>query len=109
MTIYKRSRQPVHPGRILNEDILAELKINVTQAAKMLKVSRKHLSNFVNEQIDCSPDMAHRLSIATQTSVASWLNMQHALNIWREENNNTGFDDVQVFINAEDNTALIKG
>ncbi|NQZ06883.1 MAG: HigA family addiction module antidote protein [Algicola sp.] len=97
MTIYKRSRQPVHPGRILSEDILAELKINITQAAKMLNVSRKHLSNFVNEQIDCSPDMAHRLAIATQTSVTSWLNMQHALNIWREQNNANCFDDVQVF------------
>ena len=97
MTIYKRSRHPVHPGRILSEDILAELKINITQAAKMLNVSRKHLSNFVNEQIDCSQDMAHRLAIATQTSVTSWLNMQHALNIWREENNHSRFDDVQVF------------
>ena len=32
MAIYKRSRQPVHPGRI-----------------------------FINEQVDCSADMAHRL------------------------------------------------
>ena len=97
MTIYKRTRQPVHPGRILNEDVLAELDINVTQAAKMLGVSRKHLSKFINEQVDCSADMAHRLAIATQTSVASWMNMQHALNLWREENSVVSFDDVQVF------------
>ncbi len=96
MTIYKRTRQPVHPGRILNEDILTALNINITQAAKKLGVSRKHLSNFINEQVDCSPEMAHRLAIATKTSVASWMNMQHALNIWREENNNTSFDDVQL-------------
>ncbi|MFT4929572.1 MAG: addiction module HigA family antidote [Phenylobacterium sp.] len=98
MAIYKRSRQPVHPGRILNEDILAELGINVTQAAKMLSVSRKHMSNFINEQVDCSADMAHRLAIATNTSIASWMNMQHALNIWREENSSQSFDDVQVLI-----------
>jgi addiction module HigA family antidote len=97
MSSYKRTREPVHPGRILNEDILAELGINVTQAAKMLGVSRKYLADFIDEQVDCSAEMAHRLAIATKTSVASWLNMQHALNIWREENNTTSFSDVQVF------------
>jgi addiction module HigA family antidote len=97
MAIYKRTRQPVHPGRILSDDILDELGISVTQAAKMLGVSRKHLSNFINEQVDCSSDMAHRLAIATKTSVASWMNMQHALNIWREESNVASYDDVQLF------------
>ena len=98
MTSFKRTRQPVHPGRILNDDILLELNINVTQGAKMLGVSRKHLSNFVNEQVDCSPEMAQRLAIATNTSVASWMNMQHALNVWRAENSGVNFAEVEVFV-----------
>ncbi len=97
MTNLKRSRQPVHPGRIMKDDVIDELQISVTQAAKMLGISRKQLSNFINEKIDCSSDMAHRLAKATQTSVASWMNMQNSLNIWREENNPNKFSEVQPF------------
>jgi addiction module HigA family antidote len=100
MSTFKRIRKPVHPGRILKDDILQELNINVTQAAKMLGVSRKHLSNFINEQVDCSAELAHRLAIATNTSVASWMNMQHTLNVWREENSKISFDEVQLFATA---------
>lgn len=97
MTSFKKTRQPVHPGRIFREDILDELKISITRAAGMLSVSRKHLSKFVNEDTDCSPEMAHRLAKATNTSVASWMNMQNSLNIWREENNANNFEEIEPF------------
>jgi len=92
MASFKRIRKPVHPGRIFREDVLAELNINITRAARMIGVSRKHLSKFVNENTDCSPEMAHRLAKATNTSVASWMNMQNSLNIWREENSTNSFE-----------------
>ena len=92
MASFKRIRKPVHPGRIFREDVLVELNINITRAARMIGVSRKHLSKFVNENTDCSPEMAHRLAKATNTSVASWMNMQNSLNIWREENSTNSFE-----------------
>ena len=100
MASFKRTRQPVHPGRIFREDVLEELDINITRAASMLAVSRKHLSKFVNENVDCSSEMAHRLAKATNTSVASWMNMQNSLNIWREENSPNDFKEVEQFNNT---------
>ncbi len=97
MAIFKRTRKPVHPGRVLKEDVMDELNITINLGSKMLGVSRKHLSDLVNEKVDCSPRMAHRLAIATNTSVASWMNMQNSLNIWREENSKEVFEEVQQF------------
>ncbi len=85
----KRNRKPVHPGRVFKLDVLEPLGVSVTAAAKAMGVSRKHLSNFANENAPCSKDLAHRLAIATNTSVASWLNMQTAVDVWEAENENT--------------------
>ena len=58
------------------------LNLSVTDAARMLGVSRKTLSEFVNEKASLSPEMALRISKATNTSAESWLNMQLKLTIW---------------------------
>lgn len=84
-----RNRKPTHPGRVFKLDVLDELGMTVSDAAKLLGVSRKHLSAFVNERVSCSRDMAKRLAIATDTSVASWLNMQTALDVWEAEHDNS--------------------
>jgi len=81
----KRTRKPVHPGRVFKLDVLEPLNITLTTAAKALGISRKHLSNFANEQVPCSKDLARRLAIATKTSVTSWLNMQTAIDVWEAE------------------------
>lgn len=80
-----RNRRPSHPGRVFKLDVLDACGMTVSDAAKALGVSRKHLSNFVNEHVSCSRDLAKRLSIATDTSVASWLNMQTALDVWEAD------------------------
>jgi addiction module HigA family antidote len=48
----------------------------------MLGVSRKTLSEFINEKSSLSPEMALRISKATNTSVESWMNMQQKLTLW---------------------------
>ena len=80
-----RNRKPTHPGIVFKLDVLDAIGMTVSDAAKAMKVSRKHLSAFVNERIPCSRDLAKRLAIATETSVASWLNMQTALDVWEAE------------------------
>ena len=52
---------PVHPGSVLREDILKEMKLTITKAAESLKVSRKQLSEVVNESAAISAEMAVRL------------------------------------------------
>ncbi|MBO4459153.1 MAG: HigA family addiction module antidote protein [Clostridiales bacterium] len=75
-------RRPVHPGSVFLEDVMKPLNLSVTDAARMLGVSRKTLSEFVNEKASLSPEMALRISKATNTSAESWLNMQLKLTIW---------------------------
>lgn len=81
----KLKRRPTHPGLILKKDILEPLNLSITLAAHMLGITRKCLSNFVNGKVPCTPELAHRLAYMTNTTVASWLNMQNALNIWEED------------------------
>ena len=79
-------RKPMHPGVLFKADVLDELGVSVSAAARALGVSRKHLSAFVNGNVSCSKDLAIRLAKSTDTSVASWLNMQTALDIYGAEN-----------------------
>lgn len=75
--------KPVHPGAVLREDILREMKISVTRAAKELSVSRKQLSEVVNEVAAISAEMAVRLEKGFGVSAEFWLDMQKKYDIWR--------------------------
>ena len=75
-------RRPTHPGTVFLEDVMKPLDLTVTEAARMLGVSRKALSEFVNEKASLSPEMALRISKATNTSVESWMNMQQKVTLW---------------------------
>ena len=76
------SRKPTHPGTVFLEDVMKPLNLTVTETARMLGVSRKTLSEFVNEKVSLSPEMALRISAATNTSAESWMNMQQKLTLW---------------------------
>jgi len=52
---------PTHPGAILREDILKEMNLSITKAAEGLDVSRKTLSEIVNENAAITAEMALRL------------------------------------------------
>ena len=76
------ARKPTHPGEVLREDVIKPLGLTVTQAARDLGVSRKALSELVNQKAALSPEMALRIARATNTSPESWLNMQTKLDLW---------------------------
>lgn len=76
------ARRPVHPGSVFLEDVLKPLNISVTDAAHLLGVTRKTLSEFVNEKTSLSPEMALRIAKATNTSAESWLAMQSKLTLF---------------------------
>lgn len=78
----KMTRKPTHPGTVFLEDIMKPLNLSVTKTAQLLGVSRKALSEFINEKSSLSPDMALRISIATGTSAESWMNLQQKLTLW---------------------------
>ncbi len=81
------TRRPTHPGRVFYEDVMKPLNMSVTETARMLGVSRKALSELINEKSSLSPQMALRISKATNTSVESWMNMQQKLSLWIAKQN----------------------
>lgn len=81
----KMTRKPSHPGTVFLEDVMKPLNLSVTRTAQLLGVSRKALSEFINEKTSLSPDMALRISITTGTSAESWMNMQQKHTLFLEE------------------------
>jgi addiction module HigA family antidote len=59
---------PPHPGEVIREQCLTPLEIPVTAAARALGVNRKTLSQLLNGKASVSPEMAIRLSIASNTT-----------------------------------------
>lgn len=76
------TRKPTHPGEVFLKDVLEPLGINITDAAEMLGVTRKTLSELVNEKSALSPEMAIRIAKATNTTPESWMTMQMKLTLW---------------------------
>lgn len=71
---------PPHPGRVLREYLK---DINITAAARHLRVSRVTLSRILNEAAGISADMSLRLSEALGTHPAFWYDMQSSYDMWQ--------------------------
>ncbi len=80
-------RKPTHPGVLLLEDVIKPLNLSITEAAKYLGVTRKALSELINQHSKLSPEMAYRIAKATNTTPESWYEMQAKLDIWEIKNN----------------------
>ena len=86
----ERLRKPVHPGKVFFEDVLVPLGLTVTVAARMMNITRKTLSELVNEKSSCSPQMALGIAQFTNTDAESWLAMQIKLDLWKAQQNKLG-------------------
>lgn len=81
-----RMFNPPHPGDILREDVLPELAISVTDAARQLGVSRVQFSRFINGRSAVSADLAIRLALWLGGNAQSWMRMQADYDLWQAEN-----------------------
>jgi addiction module HigA family antidote len=75
--------KPAHPGSILREDILKELELTVTRAAGILQVSRKQLSEIVNENAGITAEMAWRIEQAFGVDAQFWQDLQSKYDLWK--------------------------
>jgi len=75
-------RNPPHPGGILKRQYLDPLGLSVTATAKALGVSRKQLSQLLNERAGISPEMSIRLGLAFSTTPEFWINLQRNRELW---------------------------
>ncbi len=94
----KRTRRPSHPGVVFYADVLEPLNISISEAARKLNVSRKHLSQLCNGNVRLTPEVAAKWAEATGTTAESWLNMQTAVDLW--ELDKEGKPDVQKLVDA---------
>ena len=74
-------KNPAHPGRIVRHDCLEPLGLSVTEASRVLGVTRQALNNVVNERSGVSPEMAIRLSKAFGGTPDAWVRMQAAYDL----------------------------
>ena len=76
---------PPHPGNILRDDVLPELAISVTEAARQLGVSRVQFSRFINFRLAVSAELAIRLALWLGGRAQSWMRMQADYDLWQAE------------------------
>lgn len=76
-----RMLNPVHPGRFLRTEIIQAHNLTVTEAAKVLRVSRPTLSSLLNAKADLSGEMALRFEKAFGVDMDSLMRMQNSYDI----------------------------
>lgn len=72
---------PVAPGEIIREDVIAAAGLTVAEAARRLGVSRVALSRVVNGHAAVSTNLALRLEAAGVSTARMWMEMQTAYDL----------------------------
>jgi addiction module HigA family antidote len=85
VTATRRRRPPRPPGALLRTYWLAPRGITVSALAKATGLTRKHVSNVVNDRAPITAPTAVRLGRALGTSADLWLNLQRAVDLWHAE------------------------
>lgn len=67
---------PIHPGSYIRDTVLEPRGLTVSEAAKLIGVSRQSLSNFLNEKVSATPNMAARLERTFGISAVKILELQ---------------------------------
>ncbi len=78
-------RPPVHPGEIIREDVLPSLGISVSEAARLIGVSRQQLHRILAGTHPISTEMALRIGKFVGNGPGIWLRMQQAYDLWHTE------------------------
>jgi len=79
-------RPPVHPGEILREDVLKNLGLSVSEAARRLGISRQQLHRVLACTHPITTEMALRIGKFAGNGPVLWLRMQQAYDLWYAEN-----------------------
>ena len=74
-------KNPPHPGFSVRHDCIEALDLTITEAAKVLGVTRQTLNNLVNGKSGISADMAIRLDKAFGGGAETWLRLQMAYDL----------------------------
>jgi addiction module HigA family antidote len=78
-----RMLTPVHPGRFLRTEIIEAHDLSVTDAARILRLSRPTLSSLLNARANLSGDMALRFEKAFGVDMDTLMRVQNSYDIAR--------------------------
>jgi addiction module HigA family antidote len=76
-----RERNPIHPGEILAEDVLADLGMNANQVGEALGVPANRISEILRGRRSISADTALRLGQWLGSSPHFWMNLQRTYDL----------------------------
>src|ERR1700730_7519040 len=85
-----RMLNPVHPGPFLRTEVIEAHGLSVTQAAKILRVSRPTLSSLLNAKANLSGEMALRFEKAFGIDMETLMRMQNSYDIARTRSQEKG-------------------
>jgi addiction module HigA family antidote len=78
-------RQPTHPGEMLRDDVLPELGLSVSEAARRLGISRQQLHRVLACTHPITTEMALRIGKFAGNGPDIWLRMQLSYDLWHAE------------------------
>jgi addiction module HigA family antidote len=76
-------KNPVTPGEMLVEEFLKPLAITQKAFANHIGVDTKTINRVINGHTGVTPELAMKFAAALSTSPEFWLNLQHAVDIWK--------------------------
>ena len=76
-----RMKSPAHPGGFVKHEIIEPHGLTVTDAARILCVTRPALSALLNERATLSPETALRIDKAFGVSIDTLMRMQNSYDI----------------------------
>ncbi|MFZ6755490.1 HigA family addiction module antitoxin [Undibacterium sp. Dicai25W] len=76
------NRMPTHPGEILKENVLPELRISRAALAKKLNVSRYTISKILQAKASLSAEISIALEAHVGSTAEQWMRMQIAHDLW---------------------------
>jgi addiction module HigA family antidote len=77
----KRQMKYIHPGEILLEEVIYANELTVTEAAKMLGISRQSLNKIIHEKSNITPEMSFRIAKVFGGTADIWANLQTKFNL----------------------------
>ena len=77
-----KNPKPLHPGQVLDEVYMTEMKLNQTALAAKCKCSPRKINEIVNGKRSISPEFAIVLEKVLGTSVEMWVRMQAEYDLW---------------------------
>lgn len=92
-----RLKSPPHPGGFVRTEIIEPRELTVTEAARVLGITRQALSKLLDEGAALSPDTALRIEKAFGVSMDTLMRMQNSYDI-AQARKREGEIDVALFV-----------